>query len=82
MPNFSSKSHQKMYPEQAPCRTLAAQLSAGAELPAITVPLLEVGGMPLGVQLLAQPHADHELLALGCWLAEASMQRLALRSPR
>ena len=38
--------------------------------PAVTVPLLGVGGMPVGVQLMGQQHQDERMVALARWLAE------------
>jgi Asp-tRNA(Asn)/Glu-tRNA(Gln) amidotransferase A subunit family amidase len=38
--------------------------------PAVTVPLLGVGGMPVGVQLMGQQHQDERMTALARWLAE------------
>jgi len=41
--------------------------------PAVTMPLLAVGGLPLGVQLMGQPGQDAEMTALARWLlAEAT----------
>lgn len=39
--------------------------------PAITLPLLAVRGMPVGVQLLGQPHRDQELSGYAAWLMQA-----------
>jgi Asp-tRNA(Asn)/Glu-tRNA(Gln) amidotransferase A subunit family amidase len=39
--------------------------------PAVTVPLLAVGGMPVGVQLMGQQHEDERVTALARWLAAA-----------
>lgn len=36
--------------------------------PAVTVPLLAVGGLPVGVQLMGQPHEDARVTALARWL--------------
>jgi Asp-tRNA(Asn)/Glu-tRNA(Gln) amidotransferase A subunit family amidase len=38
--------------------------------PAVTVPLLGVGHMPVGVQLMGQQHQDERMTALARWLAE------------
>ncbi|WP_149535359.1 amidase [Siccirubricoccus phaeus] len=38
--------------------------------PAITVPLMAVGGLPVGVQVMGQQHMDAPLLAIAAWLAE------------
>lgn len=37
-------------------------------LPAFSLPLLEVEGMPLGVQLIGKPHEDGQLCAMAAWL--------------
>ena len=39
--------------------------------PAVTVPLMAVGGMPVGVQLMGQPHEDARVLGIARWLATA-----------
>ena len=45
-------------------------------VPAVTLPLLEVDGLPLGVQLIGSPRDDGRLLRTAQWLvkrlAEAS----------
>ena len=38
--------------------------------PAVSVPLLAVGGMPLGVQLMGQQHEDAKITAMARWLLE------------
>jgi len=38
--------------------------------PAVNVPLLAVGGLPLGVQIMGQPHADARVAGIARWLAE------------
>ncbi|MCA0301875.1 MAG: amidase [Proteobacteria bacterium] len=38
--------------------------------PAITLPLISVGGMPVGVQLMGQPHEDARLAGLARWTLE------------
>jgi len=40
--------------------------------PAVTLPMLAVGGMPMGVQLIGQPHQDAHMLALARWLHAAA----------
>lgn len=40
--------------------------------PAITVPALAVDGLPLGVQLMGQPHQDETVTAYGRWLESAA----------
>jgi Asp-tRNA(Asn)/Glu-tRNA(Gln) amidotransferase A subunit family amidase len=37
-------------------------------LPAFSLPLLEVEGLPLGVQLIGKPHEDGRLCAMAAWL--------------
>jgi len=37
--------------------------------PAVTLPLLEDAGLPLGLQLLAGQHADERVFAIAAWLA-------------
>lgn len=44
-----------------------ASSSLGA--PAVTVPLIAVSGMPVGVQIMAQPHADARAAGIARWLA-------------
>ena len=36
--------------------------------PAVTVPMMGVGGMPVGVQLMGQQHEDARVTAMACWL--------------
>lgn len=43
--------------------------------PAMTLPLLAVEGMPVGVQIMAQNHADHLLTGIGRWIAERAGAR-------
>lgn len=43
--------------------------------PAITLPLLAVGGLPVGVQVVGQPHSDDRLAGIARWLAEALRPR-------
>lgn len=38
--------------------------------PAVTLPLLAVGGMPVGVQLVGPPHADARVVAIARWVQE------------
>ena len=38
--------------------------------PAITLPLLSVAGLPVGVQVIGQPHADAALTGLAAWLTD------------
>ena len=39
--------------------------------PAITIPLMSVGGLPVGVQLLGQQHEDARVTAMARWMLEA-----------
>ncbi len=39
-------------------------LDLGDGAPAISLPLLEVEGMPVGIQIVGQPHSDHRLTRL------------------
>jgi Asp-tRNA(Asn)/Glu-tRNA(Gln) amidotransferase A subunit family amidase len=39
--------------------------------PAVSVPMLAVGGMPLGVQLIGQPHADARVTGVARWISQA-----------
>ena len=36
--------------------------------PAVTMPLLSVGGLPVGVQLMGQQHEDARVTAIARWL--------------
>ena len=36
--------------------------------PAVTVPLMSVGGMPVGVQVMGQPHEDARMTSMARWL--------------
>src|SRR5262249_38764331 len=36
--------------------------------PAVTVPLLSVGGLPVGIQVMGQPHEDAQMTSLARWL--------------
>jgi Asp-tRNA(Asn)/Glu-tRNA(Gln) amidotransferase A subunit family amidase len=38
--------------------------------PAVTMPLLSVGGLPVGVQLMGQQHTDARITALARWMME------------
>ena len=44
--------------------------SSSLGAPAVTVPLLAVSGMPVGVQIMGQPHADARVTGIARWLAE------------
>ncbi len=39
--------------------------------PAVTLPLMAVGGMPVGVQLMGQPQDDERITGMAGWLAQA-----------
>ena len=39
--------------------------------PCVTVPLLGVGGMPVGVQLMGQQHEDARVTAMARWVMGA-----------
>lgn len=39
-------------------------------VPAVTVPLTSVGGLPMGIQLVGQPHMDARTTALARWMLE------------
>jgi Asp-tRNA(Asn)/Glu-tRNA(Gln) amidotransferase A subunit family amidase len=39
--------------------------------PAVTLPLMAVDGMPVGVQLMGQPHGDGRVTAMARWTLEA-----------
>jgi len=39
--------------------------------PSVTVPLLGVGGLPVGVQVMGQPRTDARVAAIARWLGEA-----------
>ena len=39
--------------------------------PAVTVPLMAVGGIPVGLQLMGQPHEDARVLGIARWIASA-----------
>ena len=39
--------------------------------PAVTVPLMSVGGMPVGIQVMGQQHEDARMTSLARWLLES-----------
>ncbi|MGZ5738417.1 MAG: amidase [Burkholderiales bacterium] len=43
--------------------------SSSLGAPVVTVPLIAVSGMPVGVQIMGQPHADARVAAIARWLA-------------
>ena len=45
--------------------------------PAITLPLLSVGGMPVGVQVIGQMHGDAALTGLARWVVDSTVPVLA-----
>jgi Asp-tRNA(Asn)/Glu-tRNA(Gln) amidotransferase A subunit family amidase len=42
----------------------------------VTVPLMSVGGMPVGVQLMGQQHEDARMIGLARWFTE-NLKRVA-----
>ena len=44
--------------------------------PVVTVPLMSVGGMPVGVQVMGQQGEDARMTAFARWLAE-NLKRVA-----
>ena len=47
--------------------------------PVVTVPLMSVGGMPVGVQLMGQQHEDARMTGLARWFAE-NLKRVATQA--
>ena len=45
--------------------------------PAVTMPLMSVGGLPVGVQLMGQQHEDARMTGLARWLTE-NLKRVAI----
>jgi Asp-tRNA(Asn)/Glu-tRNA(Gln) amidotransferase A subunit family amidase len=43
--------------------------SSSLGAPVVTVPLMAVSGMPVGVQIMGQPHTDARVAAIARWLA-------------
>ncbi len=39
--------------------------------PVVTVPLMSVGGMPVGVQVMGQPNEDARVTAIAHWMLDA-----------
>ena len=39
--------------------------------PSFTVPMLGVGGLPVGVQIVGQPDTDARVTAMARWLSES-----------
>jgi Asp-tRNA(Asn)/Glu-tRNA(Gln) amidotransferase A subunit family amidase len=44
--------------------------SSTLRAPAVTIPLLAIGGMPCGVQIMGQPDDDARVTAIARWIAE------------
>jgi Asp-tRNA(Asn)/Glu-tRNA(Gln) amidotransferase A subunit family amidase len=44
--------------------------------PVVTVPLMSVGGLPVGVQLMGQQHEDARMTGLARWFGE-TLKRVA-----
>lgn len=45
--------------------------SSCLEAPAWNLPLLECGGLPMGIQIMGQPHDDYALGCIGRWMMDA-----------
>ena len=45
--------------------------------PVVTVPLLSIGGLPVGVQLMGQQHEDARMTGLARWFSE-TLKRVAV----
>ncbi|WP_211865316.1 amidase [Neoroseomonas terrae] len=45
--------------------------SSALGAPVVTVPLMSVGGMPMGVQVMGQSHTDAAMTAIARWMAES-----------
>jgi Asp-tRNA(Asn)/Glu-tRNA(Gln) amidotransferase A subunit family amidase len=48
-----------------------ADVSSNLLCPSMALPLLQAGGMPVGVQLMGMPHQDYRLARRSRWLSEA-----------
>ncbi len=46
--------------------------SSSLGAPAVTIPMLAVAGMPVGVQIMGQPHADARIAAIARWIGETA----------
>jgi Asp-tRNA(Asn)/Glu-tRNA(Gln) amidotransferase A subunit family amidase len=44
--------------------------------PVVTVPLMSVGGLPVGVQIMGQQHEDARVTGLARWFTE-NIKRIA-----
>lgn len=42
--------------------------SSALGAPVVTIPLTAVEGMPMGIQLMGQPHSDAQITAIGRWM--------------
>lgn len=51
--------------------------SSALGAPAVTVPLCAVGGLPMGIQVMAQPHMDAQATAIARWMSETLEPALA-----
>src|SRR5262249_54791199 len=49
--------------------------------PAVTMPLISVGGMPVGVQLMGQQHDDARVTGMARWMLEAVKPVVGWRRP-
>lgn len=65
--NTGAKDFSPLHTTGSPAFNLATSL-LGA--PTITMPLLAVDGMPVGIQIIGQQHADHRLTGLARWIGE------------
>jgi Asp-tRNA(Asn)/Glu-tRNA(Gln) amidotransferase A subunit family amidase len=45
--------------------------SSGIGAPAVTIPLTTVGGLPMGIQVMAQPQMDAQATAIARWMLES-----------
>ena len=45
--------------------------SSALGAPVVTVPMTSVGGMPMGIQVMGQPHADAAVTAIARWMHSA-----------
>ena len=56
---------------------VTAPLTQAALFLVVTVPLMSVGGLPVGVQLMGQQHEDARMTGLARWFSE-NLQRVAM----
>jgi Asp-tRNA(Asn)/Glu-tRNA(Gln) amidotransferase A subunit family amidase len=52
-----------------------SDVSSNTLSPAFALPLLQIEGLPLGVQLIGRQHEDFELARIARWLSEAYLAR-------